>query len=157
MEKTKSKPSMINHEDSVAHPPKETASKAVRIGYYASLGLFTLLMLFSVYNYFFNNPALQEAFTSLGFPTFLIYPMAIAKLLGLVAIWTKRSIVLKEWAYAGFFFNILLAAAAHINVSDGRAGGAIVALVLLLAAYFLEKKVFPRKTIREASSTVEGY
>ena len=148
---------MINQEDNhVVHPPKETASKAVRIGYYVALGLFTLLMLFSVYNYFFNNPALQEAFTSLGFPTFLIYPMAIAKLLGLMAIWTKRSIVLKEWAYAGFFFNILLAAAAHINVSDGRAGGAIVALVLLLAAYFLEKKIFPRKTIREASLIAEG-
>ena len=121
--------------------------KAVRIGYYVSLGLFTLLMLFSVGNYLFNNEMIQGAFTSLGFPTYLIYPLAIAKLLGLVAIWTKQSLVLKEWAYAGFVFNTLLAGSAHLNVGDGSAAGAFVALALILTAYFLEKKVFPQKTV----------
>ena len=121
--------------------------KAIRIGYYSALGLFTALMLFSIFNYFTNYEAMSGAFTSLGFPVFLIYPLAIAKLLGLVAIWTKYSLVLKEWAYAGFVFNTLLAATAHISAGDGQAAGAIVALVLILTAYFLEKKVFPQKTI----------
>jgi hypothetical protein len=124
--------------------------KGARIGYYVALGLFTALMLFSVFNYVFQNETVQGGFTSLGFPTFLIYPLAIAKLLGLVAIWTKQSVVLKEWAYAGFTFNIVLAAAAHLNAGDGQAAGAFVALALILTAYFLEKKVFPFKTIESS-------
>lgn len=125
--------------------------KATKITYYIALGLFSLLMLFSVFNYFFNYSAIEEAFQSLGFPTYLIYPLAIAKFLGLVAIWTKQSIVLKEWAYAGFFFDIVLAASAHINAEDGQAAGAFVALVLLMTAYFLEKRVFPEKTLTVAA------
>ena len=127
--------------------------KAIRISYYVALGLFTALMLFSAFNYFANHAAISEAFTSLGFPVFLIYPLAIAKLLGLVAIWTKYSLVLKEWAYAGFVFNTLLAAAAHLNAGDGQAAGAFVALALILTAYFLEKKVFPHQTIGAVPST----
>lgn len=129
--------------------------KGARIGYYVALGLFTALMLFSVFNYLFQNEAMQEGFTALGFPTFLIYPLAIAKLLGLVAIWTKQSIVLKEWAYAGFTFNIILAASAHLSAGDGSAAGAIMALVLILVAYFLEKKVFPRKTVESSQKVAQ--
>lgn len=125
--------------------------KATKIIYYVAFGLFTLLMLFSTSNYFFNHSAIEEAFQSLGFPTYLIYPLAIAKLLGLVAIWTKQSVVLKEWAYAGFFFNVILAASAHINAGDGQAAGAFVALALLMTTYFLEKRVFPEKTLAVAA------
>lgn len=121
--------------------------KAVKITYYIALSLFTLLMLFSVSNYFFNYEAIQEAFQSLGFPTYLIYPLAIAKLLGLVAIWTKQSAVLKEWAFAGFFFNVILAASAHLNVGDGQAAGAFIALFLLATVYFTEKRVVAEKTL----------
>ena len=129
--------------------------KGARIGYYVAFGLFTALMSFSVFNYVFQNETMQGAFTSLGFPTFLIYPLAIAKLLGLVAIWTKQSVVLKEWAYAGFTFNIVLAAAAHLNAGDGRAAGAFVALALILTAYFLEKKVFPFKTVESGKRVAQ--
>ncbi len=121
--------------------------KAAKITYYVVLSLFTLLMIFSVSNYFFNHEAIQEAFQSLGFPTYLIYPLAIAKLLGLVAIWAKKSVVLKEWAYAGFFFNVILAASAHLNAGDGQAAGAFIALTLLATAYFTEKKVVPEKVL----------
>lgn len=129
--------------------------KRARIGYYVALGLFTALMLFSVFNYLFQNETVQGAFTSLGFPTFLIYPLAIAKLLGLAAIWTKRSVVLKEWAYAGFTFNIILAALAHLNAGDGRVGGALVALVLILSTYFLEKRVFPHKALNSNAQVAQ--
>ncbi|MGB3587232.1 MAG: DoxX family protein [Tunicatimonas sp.] len=124
--------------------------KAIRITYYVALSLFTLLMLLSASNYFFNYKDIQEAFQSLGHPVHLIYPLAIAKLLGLIAIWTKQSVVLKEWAYAGFFFNIVLAASAHISVGDGQAAGAFIALLLLTIAYFTEKKVFPQKALVKA-------
>ncbi|MEM6845694.1 MAG: DoxX family protein [Bacteroidota bacterium] len=124
--------------------------KAIKITYYVTLSLFSLLMTFSASNYFFNYSAVEEDFQSLGFPTYLIYPLAIAKILGLIAIWTKQSAVLKEWAYAGFFFNVVLAASAHINVGDGQAAGAFIALTLLAVTYFTEKKVVPEKSLAAA-------
>lgn len=65
-------------------------------------------------------------------------PLAIAKILGLVAIWVNKSKLLRKWAYAGFFFNLLLAFVAHVAISDGEQWGALMAMVLLfLSRYWL--------------------
>jgi uncharacterized membrane protein len=106
-----------------------------KITYLVSTGLMSALMLMSAGMYIFNNEAIQGAFTSLGYPTYLIYPLAIAKILGLLAIWVDKSKALKEWAYAGFFFDFVLALAAHLAVSDGEFGPAVVALILLPISY----------------------
>ena len=98
-------------------------------------------MLFSAGMYIFNNEVATTAFTSLGFPTFIIYPLALLKILGLIAIWTRKSKILTEWAYAGFTFNTILATTAHINVGDGEFGAAMVALVLVLTSYFFYQKL----------------
>ena len=119
-------------------------NKTHKIIYWVATGLLTLMMIFSASMYFFNHEEVAGAFTKLGFPTFVIYPLATAKILGLVAILTKKSNTLKEWAYAGFFFNFLLAAGAHINAGDGEQGGAIAALVLLAVSYYFDRKVFTR-------------
>ncbi len=115
--------------------------KRAKLIYLISTGLLSALMLMSAGMYFFNNAMVQEAFTSLGYPTYIIYPLGIAKVLGLVAIWTKRSTTLREWAYAGFFFDTLLAASAHLVAADGAAGGALVGLVLVLTSYLSDKRV----------------
>ena len=91
--------------------------------------------------YLFNNAMVAEEFTNLGFPTYIIYPLATAKILGLLALWFSKSSTLKEWAYAGFFFNVILALSAHLAISDGGFGGAAVALVLLFVSYFTWKKL----------------
>ncbi len=36
-------------------------------------------------------------------------------ILGLIAIWSNKSATLKEWAYAGFFFNFVLAFLAEVH------------------------------------------
>ena len=82
-------------------------------------GLFSVMMVGGASMYFMQNDQVREAFTNLGYPTFIIYPLAIAKLLGLVAIWTNKSPMLKEWAYAGFVFELLLGIGAHLAV-QGR-------------------------------------
>lgn len=109
--------------------------------YWISTGLLSLMMLMSVGMYFFNHAEVSETFTKLGYPTYIIYPLAIAKLLGLVAIWTNKIKALKDWAYAGFFFNFILAIAAHIMINDGEHLPAIIALVLLLVSYMYSKKL----------------
>lgn len=117
-------------------------NKRNRIIYFAATGLLTALMLMSAGMYFLQYDMISESFTKLGFPTYIIYPLAIAKILGLIAIWTKKSQMLKEWAYAGFFFNFLLAASAHINIGDGESLPALIAIFLLTVSYVFEKKVF---------------
>ena len=108
--------------------------------YRISTGLLTLMMLGSAGMYFFNYEMVSETFTRLGYPTYIIYPLAIAKILGLVAIWTKKSETLKEWAYAGFFFDYVLASSGHMVAKDGEWAGALLAMVLLLISYTFEKK-----------------
>lgn len=116
--------------------------KRDKIIYLVATGLLTALMLFSSSMYFFDHEMVSETFSSLGFPTYIIYPLAIAKLLGLVAIWTRKSRMLLEWAYAGFCFDFLLASSAHIIVKDGAHIAAIVALVLLFTSYFFGKRAY---------------
>ncbi len=115
--------------------------KTIKIIYWLSTGLLSALMCFSAGMYVFNYEAVSEIFTGLGFPTWIIYPLALAKMLGLIAIWTRKSRMLKEWAYAGFFFDFVLAASAHLMIDDGGHGGALGAIVLLLASYTFEGKL----------------
>jgi hypothetical protein len=115
--------------------------KRDRVVYYGSTGLLTLLMLFSVGMYIFNHDTVKEMFTSFGYPTYIIYPLAMAKLLGVSAIWNSKYKILKEWAYAGFFFDFVLAFFAHKMVSDGEETGAVLALVLLLISYAFSKRI----------------
>jgi len=115
--------------------------KRDRIIYYGSTGLLTLLMLFSTGMYIFNHEAVQEMFIRFGYPTYIIYPLAIAKLLGVFAIWSPKFNILKEWAYAGFFFDFVLAFFAHRMIDDGEEMGAIMAFVLVIVSYIFSKRI----------------
>lgn len=110
--------------------------------YWIFTGLFSAMILMGVVMYFTQYEMVQEAYTKLGYPTYLIYPIAIAKTLGVAAIVSRKSEFLKEWAYAGFFFLLALGAFAHIQANDGEFGGALIALVLLIGSYVYENKAF---------------
>lgn len=110
--------------------------KTFRIVYYVTTAIFSLMMLLSAGNMLFNTEAIAQNFREFGYPDYIPVPLAIAKLLGLAAIWTNFSRSLKEWAYAGFFFNALLAMFAHISINDGNWPGAAVFLILLLTSYY---------------------
>lgn len=115
--------------------------KTQKIIYWIATTLLSLLVLFSAGMYFFNHAEVVKTFTALGFPTYIIYPLATLKILGLIVILGNIGGNIKEWAYAGFFFNFVLAFFAHLMVGDGDQFGALMALVLLLTSYFLGKKV----------------
>ncbi len=100
------------------------------------------MMSFSASMYFMNTYTVKGFFTQFGYPSYLVIPLATAKVLGIVAILSRKITWLKEWAYAGFFFDGILATAAHLSAGDG---GHIMALVLVtatLVSYFMEKKLF---------------
>ena len=113
----------------------------MKIAYWVATALLSLMMLMSASTYVFNHQELEKVFTSLGYPTYLIYPMAIAKILGITILITRFNKTLVEWAYAGFTLNILLAFGAHIGISDGEWIGAVLAAVFLTTSYFTGKTV----------------
>ncbi|MEM9445970.1 MAG: DoxX family protein [Verrucomicrobiota bacterium] len=115
--------------------------KSNKIIYWISTGLLSALMLMSASVYIIQHETILEAFTKLGYPSYIIYPLALMKLLGVIAILTRKSPLLKEWAYAGFFFNFLLALSAHINAGDGEYLPASVALILLIVSRIFESKM----------------
>jgi len=116
--------------------------KTNKIIYWISTGLMCLLFLFSAGMYFFKTPMIKETFTFLGFPTWVIYPLAIAKILAVVAILSKQSKVLKEWAYAGLFFDSVLAFGAHWFAKDGEFAPAVVAILLIVVSRIFEGKIY---------------
>lgn len=114
--------------------------KAIKITYWVSTGILSVLMLMSAAMYVFTHAEVSQTFIALGYPAYIIYPLALAKILALLAIWTDKSKTLKEWAYAGLFFDFVLAFFAHFMISDGDQYGAVLALVLLTVSYFTWKK-----------------
>ena len=116
----------------------------VKLTYLGSTVLLSLMMMMSAGMYFFNHAEVQKVFTALGFPAYIIYPLAIAKILGLVAIWTRKSPLLLNLAYAGFFYNFVLAFSAHVAAADGEFAGALMAMVLLAVSYFTQKEYFTK-------------
>ncbi|MEM9887715.1 MAG: DoxX family protein [Bacteroidota bacterium] len=117
------------------------STKTTKIIFWIATGLLSAMMLLSAGLYIFSHSTVEESFDTLGFPTYIIYPLAIAKISAVIVILTRFNATLKEWAYAGLFFNFLLAASSHLNVGDGEAGGAFVALALLFTSYFMGKRL----------------
>ncbi len=57
-------------------------------------------------------------FNKLGYPTYLMTIIGIAKILGVISILSPKFPILKEWAYAGFTFTMSGAIISHIVVQD---------------------------------------
>jgi len=103
------------------------------------------IFLFSAQMYFFNYEMITGYFeNNMGFPAWLVYPLATAKVLGVVAVISGLSRMLKEWAYAGFFFDSVMAFSAHYMAGDGAGGMALFAIVMTVGSRilwgFLEKQ-----------------
>jgi hypothetical protein len=113
--------------------------KKIKIAHWIFTVLFSALMLMSASMYIMNYDVMVQLFPILGFPAWIIIPLATLKILGVIMLFTKLKTWLTEWAYAGFFFNALLAFGAHMSVGDGEQGGAIMALILLLGSYICWK------------------
>ncbi|UWX61762.1 DoxX family protein [Chryseobacterium oranimense] len=77
-------------------------------------------------------------FTNLGYPAYLMTIIGVWKILGVIAVLIPRFPLLKEWAYAGFFFVMSGALVSHIIVGDtaGRTLPALLLLVLVIISWY---------------------
>ena len=87
--------------------------KVKKIIYWISTILMCGIFTFSAQMYLRNPEMVAGFFEMLDYPANLVYPLAIIKILGIIAVLSNVSKVLKEWAYAGFFFDAVLATLAH--------------------------------------------
>jgi len=82
--------------------------KKLNIIYWIATGLILALMLFSaVGTFFIHDPKTMEKMAPLGYPAYVMQMLAVAKLLGIIAILVPGFPRIKEWAYAGFTFDML--------------------------------------------------
>ncbi len=110
--------------------------------YWVCTVIFCCIFLFSAILYFTQYEMVKGFFKSLGYSTYLIYPLATTKGLGVVAIFSKKSGLLKELAYAGFFFDIVLAASAHFHANDGGQWLVLTAMLMLIISRIFDPKIF---------------
>jgi hypothetical protein len=92
--------------------------KTARVVYWVATLLFVVPQAWSAVQYLMMAPRMMQTFTGLGYPPYVMTFLAVAKLLGIVAIVWGRPSLLKEWAYAGFTFDTLGAAWSHFSSRD---------------------------------------
>lgn len=112
--------------------------KFIKIIYWVATVLMCGMFLYSAGMYFFKTEMVTGFFEYLNYPTYLVIPLAIAKVLGVIVVLWRGNKWLMEWAYAGFFFDVLLAFFAHYHAGDGLIQSAAT-LVAVLVSYFLGK------------------
>lgn len=59
-----------------------------------------------------------DMMTHLGYPLYFLTILGVWKILGVVAVLIPKFPLLKEWAYAGFFFTMSGAFFSHIALGD---------------------------------------
>lgn len=105
--------------------------KKTNIIYWIITGLFLAFMLFSGVMELRPPQPGQDIMAMLGYPPYLAHFLAVTKFLGVIAILIPGFPRIKEWAYAGFAFDLIGASYSMIAVGQMNAGGMIFMLVLL--------------------------
>ncbi|MEP1150763.1 MAG: DoxX family protein [Balneola sp.] len=88
----------------------------------------------------------------LGFPAYLLIILGICKILGVIAVLVPKFPLVKEWAYAGFFFIMTGAVISHIVVGDEATTlfGPLLLLVLTVTSWHFrpeERKISVAKEL----------
>lgn len=84
-------------------------------------------------------PEEVQKMETLGYPRYFLAIIGVWKLLGVVAILVPRFPILKEWAYAGFFFLMSGAILTHLAVRDDATeffGPALLLVLTVVSWYF---------------------
>lgn len=116
--------------------------KKTIITYWTTTILISLMMLMSATMYV-TKPELKDGFHHLGFSDSFRIELAIAKVLGAIALLLPMvNGRVKEWAYFGFFVTFVSAFIAHFTSGDPASMwmGPIIATVILLISYLAYQK-----------------
>jgi hypothetical protein len=101
-----------------------------------------------------KNPLVWGITVQLGYPAHFIYILGVAKLSGVAVLLTpNRLLRLKEWVFAGIFFDILFAFFSKLAVLGFTPTiDAIIAFTAISITYIMFRKLYPAtytKTVSE--------
>jgi uncharacterized membrane protein YphA (DoxX/SURF4 family) len=103
-------------------------------GYWATTALLVFCVVSGGLAELTGRPENIEGTIRLGYPVYFIMIIGLWKVLGGIALLVPRFPRLKEWAYAGIFFNMTGAAASHIAMADYGEYNWRIIVTLTLAA-----------------------
>jgi hypothetical protein len=93
------------------------ATKGKTVGYWVTTGLLVFCMTGGIFELLGVRPTI-EGITRLGYPPYIIPALGLGKVLAILAILWPGLPRLKEWAYAGLFFNMMGAIVSHVAHHD---------------------------------------
>ncbi len=96
---------------------RDAAAKAQVVAYWATTGVLVFCMTGGIFE-LLGVQATVDGIARLGYPTYLIPALGLGKVLAILALLWPGLPRLKEWAYAGIFFNMLGATVSHLAVGD---------------------------------------
>lgn len=113
--------------------------KAKKIIYWIVTVWFSLGMLSSGIVQLLQIDEVVESMHHLGYPTYILTILGVWKILGVIVILLPKLPLIKEWAYAGFFFVASGAFISHIIMKDpfDEIFPAILLTVLLITSWYL--------------------
>jgi hypothetical protein len=125
-------------------------AKNLRLLYWIITPLFLIGQGWAAWQYFIEAPRMTDAIITLGYPLYVMKILAVAKVLGMVAIATALSPTLKEWAYAGFTFEACGAFTSHLSAGDALPIALMPAtfFVVQLVSYVIWKQLAQRSASR---------
>lgn len=93
----------------------------------------------------------NEIVSALGYPLYMLSILGTWKLLGVIAILIPRFPLVKEWAYAGFFFAMSGAFISHLVVGQAfvEAVPSLILLIVTVLSWYLrptERKITSQPT-----------
>lgn len=127
--------------------------KKTKIIYWVVTGILAAMLgIGSVYDAI-SAPEAVDHVTRIGYPAYIVPFLGVAKLLGIVAILVPGFPRLKEWAYAGLFYDLFGAFYSHIAFGDGPDmwAGFFIGFALIAASYIYHHKL--HKSQNEVSFT----
>jgi uncharacterized membrane protein YphA (DoxX/SURF4 family) len=119
-------------------------TKKLKITYWVFTGLFSALMIMASIPDILSVPEAIAIFKHLGYPSYLLPFIGVAKFLGVVAVLIPGFPRIKEWAYAGLCFDLIGALYSGLAVGDPVSSiiPAVIGLILLTGSYiFYHKKI----------------
>ncbi|PSK91685.1 DoxX family protein [Taibaiella chishuiensis] len=113
-------------------------SKRNKIIYWIATAWLSLGMVSTGIVQLLHHEAEVNMMAHLGYPAYLLTLLGIWKMLGVIAILVPRAALLKEWAYAGFFFAMSGAVFSHLAIGDSAKElfGPVLLLVLTALSWY---------------------
>jgi uncharacterized membrane protein YphA (DoxX/SURF4 family) len=108
--------------------------KKIKIIYWIITVLFATFMIFSSVSNVTMSKEAVDFMTQLGYPKYFIPFIGVAKILGCIAILIPGYYRVKEWAYAGLFFDLAGATYSLISVFGINSGLLFMVLAIALGA-----------------------